>query len=106
MGPGLIPPAYAPLFALVALLIWRLSLRGSPGPPVLNFCILGGLWGMVTHIWAITRGLLEKPPMLRAASPVAAAVMPFFEFMFYWCVILTVSSVLHRSRNRRKGSAG
>jgi hypothetical protein len=99
----LIPPLYGLLFALVALLFWWLSFR-LPGLPVLNFCILGGLWGTVTHLWGITRGLIDKPPMLQGASPAAVLVMPIFEFMFYWSVILTVSSLLYRRRNRTRGS--
>jgi FtsH-binding integral membrane protein len=96
----LIPPVYGCLFAGVALLFWSLSFR-IPGRPVLNFCVLGGLWGTVTHIWGISRGLLEKPPMLQGTSPIAATIMPFFEFVFYWCTILTIALLLHRARVRR-----
>ena len=96
-----IPPLYGVLFALVALLFWWLSFRFS-GHPVLNFCVLGGLWGMVTHAWGITRGLIDKPPMLQGASPIAIVVMPIFEFIFYWCVILTLSAISHQRRHRTK----
>jgi len=99
----LVPPVYGLLFALVALLFWWLSLR-LPGRPVLNFCILGGLWGTATHLWGISRGLIDKPPMLQGVSPVAVAVMPIFEFIFYWSVILTLSSLLYRLRNPVKRS--
>lgn len=94
----LVPPVYGLLFALVALLFWWLSQR-LPGRPVLNFCILGGLWGTATHLWGISRGLIDKPPMLQGVSPVAVAVMPIFEFIFYWSVILTLSALLYRLRN-------
>jgi hypothetical protein len=77
-------------FALIGLLFWWIALQFR-GNPVLSFCLLGGLWGMTTHVWAIHRGILEKPPLLQAASPVAGSVMPVFEFIFYWCVILGVS---------------
>lgn len=97
----LIPCVYGPLFGLLALLFWNLALR-IPGNPVVNFCILGGLWGMATHIWAIYRGLLEGPPMLRGADPVAIAVMPVFEFIFYWCLILTASSSVQRHLGKKE----
>ena len=86
----LIPPAYGVLFAGMGLLFWWLSLR-LRGNPIIYWCILGGLWGMITHIWAIYRGLLDKPPMLQGASPLATAIMPIFEFIFYYCVILTLT---------------
>lgn len=97
----LIPPVYGVGFGLIAWFFWWLSFR-IPGRPLLNFIILGGLLGMITHIWGITRGLLDKPPMLHGVSPVAASVMPVFEFIFYWCLILTVSSFIFRFFNRKK----
>jgi hypothetical protein len=93
-----IPPIYGVVFAAVGWLFYWLALR-LPGNPVVNLCFLGGLWGMITHIWAIYRGILDKPPMLQGASPVAAAVMPIFEFIFYWCVILSTASLLRGRRD-------
>jgi hypothetical protein len=72
-----------------------LALR-LPGNAVVNFCLLGGLWGMITHIWAVARGLVEKPPMLQGVNPVAAVVIAGFEFMFYWCIMLSIASLLLR----------
>ena len=94
----LIPPVYGLFFAGISLLFWWMSIR-LPGHPTVNFCILGGIWGMITHMWGIHRGLLEKPPMLQGVSPVAASVMPIFEFIFYWCIILVLASTLRRSRH-------
>ncbi len=85
-----IPPVYGLLFATINILLSWLSVS-IKGNPVLLFCLLGGLFGPITHIWAISRGILEKPPMLQGVSPTAAVVMPFFEFLFYWCVILSLS---------------
>ncbi len=97
----IIPPAYGLLFSLVALLFWWISLR-LPGVPLLNFCILGGLWGAATHLWGISRGLIDKPPMLQGLSVVSVAIMPIFEFGFYWCVILSISLFLSRHSQRRR----
>jgi len=91
----LIPPAYGLLFAAIGLLFWWVAFR-IPGNAVINFCILGGLWGMITHIWAIYRGILDKPPMLQGASPEAAVVLPIFEFIFYWGISLSLASVIRR----------
>ena len=82
-------------FAIVALVFWWGALRFSRNP-VVGFCLCGGLWGMVTHVWAIYRGILDKPPLLQGASPVAAVVIAIFEFTFYWCIILSVAWLLWR----------
>jgi hypothetical protein len=94
-----IPPLYGLLFAAVGLLFWRIAFR-LPGNPVTNFCILGGSWGMITHLWAIERGILEKPPMLQGSSSVAAVILASVEFIFYWCLVLTLSQLLHRFTSR------
>ena len=79
-------------FAVVALIFWWGALR-FPNP-ILGFCLFGGLWGMVTHVWAVYLGIVDKPPMLQGASPVAAVVFAIFEFTFYWCIILSVAWAL------------
>ncbi|HVP12961.1 MAG TPA: hypothetical protein VMV94_17435 [Phycisphaerae bacterium] len=96
-----IPPVYGVLFGAVALLFWRLALR-LPGNAVLSFCVFGGLLGMATHIWAVYRGILDKPPLLQGASPVAAVIMPIFEFMLYWCIILSIANLLRHGWERSK----
>lgn len=86
-----IPPIYGVLFAGVSLLFWWLALR-LRGNPVLNFCLLGGLWGMLTHLMAVSLGIVSRPPVLQGAAPEAAVIIAIFEFMFYWCVILSVTT--------------
>jgi hypothetical protein len=83
----LIPPMLGIGFAFAGLLLWWLALLFRSNQ-VVNFCLFGGLLGMMTHVWAIYRGILEKPPLLQGASPVATSIMPIFEFIFYWCIIL------------------
>ncbi len=94
----LLPFANGLGFGAAALISGHLamSLRGSA---VVNFCVLMGLWGMASHVWAVHRGLIEKPPMLQGASPEAAVVFSGFEFVFYAGLILTVSNLLCRLRD-------
>jgi hypothetical protein len=89
-----IPPTYGLLFAGVSLLFWWLALR-LHGNPVFSFCLLGGLWGMITHLLAVSLGIVTKPPVLQGAAPLAAIVIAIFEFMFYWCIILSVAAIIH-----------
>jgi len=70
--------------------LWWLAIR-MRGNSILNHCLLGGALGGLTHIWAVHLGIVTKPPMLQGASPVAAVVIAFFEFIFYWCVILVLA---------------
>lgn len=97
----IIPPCYGLLFALVGLFFWWLAFR-LPTNPVMNFIILGGSWGIITHIWAIYRGILDKPPMLQGARPIAALTIAAFEFIFYWCVCLTFTKLFEYLRFKLK----
>lgn len=99
----IIPPSYGLLFATIGLFFWWLAFR-LPTNAVMNFCILGGLWGITTHIWAIYHGILEKPPRLQGASQVAAIIIATFEFIFYWCVCLGLISLLEHIRKRLSGN--
>lgn len=96
------PPAYGLLFAGVGLLFWWLALR-IQGNPAVSFCLLGGLWGMITHLWAVFWGIVDKPPMLQGVAPAAAVTVAVFEFMFYWCIILSIAALLHSAWRWFKG---
>lgn len=89
-----LPIFQAALTASVASLAWRLSWKTKQNPIVV-YCLLGGLWGILTHIWAVKMGVVDKPPLLQGAAPLAAIGIAFFEFMFYWCVILLISIAWH-----------
>jgi hypothetical protein len=95
----LLPPAYGLLFSAVGLLFWRFAFR-LPGNAVATFCLLGGLWGIITHTLAIYRGILDKPPMLQGANPVAAVVIAAFEFIFYWCICLCLAFFVQKGLER------
>lgn len=91
----IIPPSYGVLFSMVGLLFWWLAFK-LPTNPILNFCILGGLWGITTHVLAIHRGILDKPPMLQGASSISALTVAAFEFIFYWSICLGFTYLIER----------
>ena len=95
----IIPPAYGLLFSAVGLFFWWLAFH-LPANPIVNFCILGGLWGLASHILAILRGILEKPPMLQGASPISALTIAAFEFIFYWSICLGFTFLFERLRSK------
>jgi hypothetical protein len=88
----LLPPGQAVLTGAIAVLAYRLAIR-LPRHPVVGYCLLGGVWGLLSHILAIWRGILEKPPMFEGAHPVAAVVLAFFEFTLYFCIVVAVSAL-------------
>jgi len=93
-GREWLPLIFGLLMAGFSLGIWSLARNGKHHPlPI--FFFLSGFWGVLTHIWAIQRGIL-RPPMLRGASPLAALLIAFFEYIFYWCIITFIAATIHR----------
>jgi len=90
-----VPFAIPVLDAGVALLLWRLA-QFLPGRSAAWFCLFCGVWGSLTHVWAVSRGITEKPPMLQGASPIAAIVFAFFEYLLYFNVILALAALLQK----------
>jgi hypothetical protein len=84
---------------LVGLGLWLVTVRLKRNL-VLTYCLLGGVIGSLTHIWAVHRGVVTEPPMLQGASPLAAVIFAFFEYIFYWCTILTLAKILDWTRTR------
>ena len=77
----------------VALGLWMLAIQ-IKWNFVLTFCLMGGVIGSLTHICAVQRGIVTTPPMLQGASPLAAVVIAFFEYIFYWCTILALAKIM------------
>jgi hypothetical protein len=84
---------------LVALVLWSLTIHIKRNV-ILTFCLMAGIIGSLTHIWAVYRGIVTKPPMLQGASPLGAITIAFFEYIFYWCVILTLATGMDWIGNR------
>ncbi len=77
----------------VAHVMWMLTVRIKQNQ-ILAYCLLSGIMGSLTHIWAVYRGVVTKPPMLQGASPFGAVTIAFFEYMFYWCIILLIAKLM------------
>jgi hypothetical protein len=90
-----LPPAQGLLTALATLGAWWLAARAR-SHPVPRFLLLGALWGVLTHVWAVSRGIMDRPPLLQGASPIAAVVFAGTEFAFYFCVVLAVANLVGR----------
>lgn len=88
-----VPPLAFGIAGLVALGLWAAAMRFR-GQSVLVYFLCGAALGSLSHAWALTRGLMTRPPMLQGASPLGALILAFFEYLFYWCVILTLAVVL------------
>ena len=87
--------------SLIAFGLWTFAIR-LKWNVILSYCLLGGVIGSLTHIQAVYLGIVTKPPMLQGASPLAAVIIAFFEFIFYWCTILTLARIMDWMQTRRK----
>ena len=101
----------AALTSAVAALAWRLAVRWRPHP-LLLYLLFGGLWGLLSHTFALASGIVTRPPPLQGAAPLSALTIAFFEFIFYWCIISGIAAAVHalrcwvQHRRRRAGMIG
>jgi cobalamin synthase len=84
------PPVYGLIAGGIALFLWWLA-RRLPGNPILNFLLLGGLDSFPGHLWAMYGRKLMETPLLKDVSIASALTFGYFEFVFYWCVILAIA---------------
>lgn len=88
-----LPVLFGLIMSIACLIFWSISQKNTKSL-VLVFCLLAGTWGIITHTLAIFRGVMVKPPMLQGASPLGALVLAFFEYIFYWCIIIAIAGML------------
>jgi hypothetical protein len=87
-------------YALIALgMVW-LSQK-LPGNPVVTWCVLGGVEGLLSHLYAIyDLGAASKPPIMQGTNPFAVLIFAVFEKAFYWSLILLACRLLWRDLKR------
>ena len=96
----LLPPLFGVGYTLLALGMDWLSLK-LPGNPGVTWCILGGVEGLLSHIYAIYGlGAASKPPIMQGTDPFAVLVFAVFEKAFYWSLILFTSKFIWRGFKR------
>jgi hypothetical protein len=55
---------------------------------------------VLTHLQAVQRGIVDRPPLLQGAAPAAAVVIAFFEFTFYWALCVAIAALLYAGWHR------
>jgi hypothetical protein len=95
----LIPIVDGIISAFITLLFWWIAGHVRRFNSAV-FCLLGGIWGLLSHINAVLLGIVRKPPILQGASPYAAIGVAIFEFIFYWCIILSISALSNFAWNK------
>ena len=103
--PSWVRPVWPFAFSLIngglALFFWWLGTR-LPGNPVVWLVLFGGIASFPGHLRAIfSMGILETP-LLSGVSAVSALVFGFFEFIFYWSVILSLAALLASMKLNRQ----
>jgi hypothetical protein len=79
-----------PMGAGLALLFHWLALR-LPGNPIVSFCLLGGLKGLLEHLWGIYSLKILSIPLLQGVSPASILAFAFPEYIVYWCVVISLA---------------
>jgi hypothetical protein len=88
-------PMFGLAYAVIGFAIYRLA-KYLPGNPVINYSALGGIEGLITHLWVIFGiGVITKVPMLQGVNPASILVFAIFEKVFYWNIILLMALVFH-----------
>lgn len=70
------------------------------------FCLLGGFESILEHIWGIYGFGILKILLLQGGSPLLVLAFAFPEYIFYWGIVVAVSSLLQwgwRSLTRKDG---
>jgi energy-converting hydrogenase Eha subunit A len=99
----LLPPVFAIWYASLALGMHWLSLKlhGNPG---VTWCILGGVEGLLSHIYAIYGlGAATKPPIMLGTDPFTVLIFAVFEKAFYWSLILLACRLIWGKMHLAKG---
>ncbi len=99
-----VAPSFGLVYSCIGLTMWFLAWR-LPGNPIVSFCRLGSLEGLVSHVWAVYNlGVIDKIPIMHGASPASVFVFAMFEKILYWSIILGVAELLRRFWQRRTKS--
>lgn len=93
-GRYLLPAIFGVGYALLALGMGWLCLK-LPGNPAVTWCVLGGVEGLLSHIYAIYGlGAASKPPIMQGVNQFSVLVFAIFEKAFYWSLILLASRLI------------
>lgn len=90
----LLPPLFAIGYSLLSLLMVWLCTK-LPGSSAITWCVLGGIEGLLSHLYAIySLGAASKPPIMQGTDPLAVLIFAVFEKAFYWSLILFAGKLL------------
>jgi hypothetical protein len=92
------------LYGFFALAFHWLALR-LPGHPLVNFCLLAGFEALLEHLWGFYGLKVLEVPLLRQASPLSILAFSFPEYIFYWCVIISLAALVRVAGARYRQSS-
>jgi hypothetical protein len=81
------------VFGALALAFHWLAFK-IPGHPLVSFCILAGLESVLEHLVGIYGLKVIQVPMLQGASPISVLAFAFPEYIFYWCIVISIAALL------------
>lgn len=84
------------LYGAIGLGLWWLAQR-LPGPDVLWFALLGGVEGILEHLFGVyVLQILDKVPWLQGLTPPPVLIFSFFEYVVYWTLVAWLAFGLAR----------
>lgn len=85
---------FVPLvFGSVAWAFHWLALR-LPGNPIVTFSLLCGAESVLEHLWGIYGLRILEIPLLQGSSPASILAFCFPEYIFYWCVVISIAALV------------
>lgn len=82
-----------PMGLSLALLFHWLAER-LPGHPMLTFCLLGGLQGLIEHLWGVYGLKIMSIPILQGVEPLSVLAFALPEYMLYWSCVASLALVV------------
>jgi hypothetical protein len=90
-----IAPLDIVIYGAIGLGLWWLVAHLT-NAPLFWFILLGGLEGMAEHVLGIYGfRILEKVPWLMDVRSLPALVFSFFEYVFYWALVVWLAFGIH-----------
>jgi len=105
-GRYILPLLFGTGYTLVAFAMVWLSLR-LPFHPAVSWTILGGVEGLLSHLYAIyILGAASKPPIMQGTNQFSVLIFAVFEKAFYWSLILLACRIIWQMMHPQRGKSG
>lgn len=82
------------LLGIVLALLFHWAACRLPGNPLVGFYLVCGLESLLEHLWGIHSLRILDIPMLQGVSPISILAFAFPEYIFYWCIVISMAVLI------------